>query len=89
MLGGRVSKEGPFITQEEIEYLIDMSNKEGVLEPEKKEMPKRRYATFEDIINAVMFLLSEDADYITIGPIFKTRAKDYTVGPEIIKEVLK
>src|SRR3990167_7528226 len=31
----------------------------------------------------------EDVDYITIGPIFKTRVKDYTVGPEIIKEILK
>ena len=31
----------------------------------------------------------EDADYITIGPIFKTRAKDYTIGTEIIKEILK
>ena len=30
----------------------------------------------------------EDVDYITIGPIFKTRAKDYTVGVEIIKPVL-
>ena len=30
----------------------------------------------------------EDVDYITIGPIFKTRAKDYTVGVEIIKPEL-
>lgn len=29
----------------------------------------------------------EDVDYITIGPIFETRAKDYTVGVEIIKPV--
>ena len=28
----------------------------------------------------------EDVDYITIGPIYKTRAKDFTVGTEIIKE---
>ena len=31
----------------------------------------------------------EDVDYITIGPIFNTRAKDYTVGTEIIKEILR
>ncbi len=31
----------------------------------------------------------EDADYITIGPIFRTRAKDYTIGTEIIKEILR
>ena len=30
----------------------------------------------------------EDVDYITIGPIFKTRVKDYEVGIEIIKPVL-
>jgi len=30
----------------------------------------------------------EDVDYITIGPIYKTRAKDFTVGTEIIKEVV-
>ena len=29
----------------------------------------------------------EDVDYITIGPIFRTRAKDYTVGTGIIKEI--
>lgn len=31
----------------------------------------------------------EDVDYITIGPIYKTRAKDYTVGITIIKDILK
>lgn len=30
----------------------------------------------------------QDVDYITIGPIFKTRVKDYTVGVEIIKPVM-
>ena len=30
----------------------------------------------------------EDVDYITIGPIYKTRSKDYTVGTGIIKEVV-
>ncbi|MDP6139203.1 MAG: thiamine phosphate synthase [Candidatus Woesearchaeota archaeon] len=30
----------------------------------------------------------EDVDYITIGPIYKTRTKDFTVGVEIIKPVL-
>tara|TARA_Y100000310_G_scaffold128341_1_gene127545 strand:+ start:763 stop:1389 length:627 start_codon:yes stop_codon:yes gene_type:complete len=30
----------------------------------------------------------EDVDYITTGPIYKTRAKDFTVGTEIIKEVV-
>ena len=30
----------------------------------------------------------EDVDYITIGPIYKTRVKDYTVGVEIIKPVV-
>ncbi|MBI2523270.1 thiamine phosphate synthase [Candidatus Woesearchaeota archaeon] len=30
----------------------------------------------------------EDVDYITIGPIFKTRAKDYTVGTRLIKEIV-
>lgn len=31
----------------------------------------------------------EDVDYITIGPIFNTRAKDYTVGIKIIKKVME
>jgi len=30
----------------------------------------------------------EDVDYVTIGPIYKTRAKDYTVGTKIIKELI-
>ena len=31
---------------------------------------------------------SEDVDYITIGPIYTTRAKDFTVGLGIIKEII-
>ena len=30
----------------------------------------------------------EDVDYITIGPIYETRVKDYTVGTEIIKDII-
>ena len=30
----------------------------------------------------------EDVDYITIGPVYQTRAKDFTVGVEIIKPVV-
>jgi len=30
----------------------------------------------------------EEADYITIGPIFKTRTKDYTVGLKIINQII-
>ncbi|MCH8329214.1 MAG: thiamine phosphate synthase, partial [Nanoarchaeota archaeon] len=30
----------------------------------------------------------EDVDYITIGPIYKTRVKDFIVGVEIIKPVM-
>ena len=32
---------------------------------------------------------SEDVDYITIGPIYKTRAKDFTVGCNIISQIIK
>jgi len=31
----------------------------------------------------------EDVDYITIGPIFKTRSKDYILGTEIINQIIK
>jgi thiamine-phosphate pyrophosphorylase len=31
---------------------------------------------------------NEDVDYVTIGPIFKTRVKDFTVGTEIIKKIV-
>jgi thiamine-phosphate pyrophosphorylase len=30
----------------------------------------------------------EDVNYITIGPIYKTRVKDYTIGNNIIKEII-
>ena len=30
----------------------------------------------------------EDVDYITIGPIFKTRAKDYTVSTNVINQII-
>ena len=32
---------------------------------------------------------NEDVDYITLGPIFKTRAKDYTADTDIINQVIK
>lgn len=31
----------------------------------------------------------EDIDYITIGPIYKTRAKDYTVGTKFLNQIIK
>ena len=33
--------------------------------PELKKMPKKRYAEYKDVTNAVMFLLSPKSDYIT------------------------
>lgn len=54
MLGGKVSKEGPFITQEEIEYLIDVSDKEGVIEPEKKEMLSSIFELGEISVKEIM-----------------------------------
>ncbi len=37
----------------------------SVVMPELKDIPLGRYAEFEDVVNAVLFLLSEKADYIT------------------------
>lgn len=54
MLGGKVSKEGPFITQEEIEYLIDVSDKEGVIESEKKEMLSSIFELSEISVKEIM-----------------------------------
>ena len=38
MMGGSVEKKGPKITENELEFLISVSEKEGVLENQKKEM---------------------------------------------------
>ena len=38
MMGGSVEKTGPKITENELEFLISVSEKEGVLENQKKEM---------------------------------------------------
>ena len=54
LLGGKVSKEGPFITQEEIEYLINVSDKDGVLEPEKREMLSSIFEFSEISVKEIM-----------------------------------
>jgi len=38
LFGGEASKEGPFLTQDDIKLLIEVSEKEGVLEEEEREM---------------------------------------------------
>ncbi len=38
LCGGETSKEGPFLTQDDIRLLIEVSEKEGVLEQEEREM---------------------------------------------------
>ncbi|SFB36622.1 HlyC/CorC family transporter [Clostridium frigidicarnis] len=38
LLGGQTSKNQPFITQEELRTMVDVSEEEGVLEEEEKEM---------------------------------------------------
>ena len=39
-------------------------------------------------IEQAIYADQEDVDYITIGPIYKTRVKDFIVGVEIIKPVM-
>lgn len=38
LFGGKASKEGPFLTADDIKMLIEVSEKEGVLEEEEREM---------------------------------------------------
>ncbi len=79
LFGGSVNEKKPFITSEELKTIVDVSNKEGLLENDEKEMI---YNIFEfgdlrikDIMIQRMDMLSipSDASYAEVIEMFKAK----------------
>ncbi|MBI5698689.1 HlyC/CorC family transporter [Candidatus Saganbacteria bacterium] len=54
LLGGRIPEQGPFITEEELRFLISAGEKEGVLEREEKEMISSIFEFGDTLVREVM-----------------------------------
>jgi len=57
-----LSEAGNNITVNQVSPGIMLNSK---FKPDLSEMPKKRYARYEDVINAIIFLLSPKSEYIT------------------------
>ncbi len=54
ILGGKVSRVGPFVTEEELKMLVGMSEEEGVLEKDEKEMIQSIFEFKDTLVREVM-----------------------------------
>ncbi|MGI6732357.1 MAG: HlyC/CorC family transporter [Anaerovoracaceae bacterium] len=76
IFGGEVDENQPFITQEELKTIVDVSHKEGVLEGEEKEMINNVFEFGDSLVNEVMTPRTEmiaidvDMSYEEIRDIF-------------------
>ncbi|MGB9731451.1 MULTISPECIES: hemolysin family protein [Calditerrivibrio] len=57
--GGKVEQEGPKITEDELEFLISIGEKEGVLENQKKEMLHNIFEISETSVKEIMVPLND------------------------------
>jgi CBS domain containing-hemolysin-like protein len=54
LFGGRIPEQGPFITEEELRFIISAGEKEGVLEREEKEMISSIFEFGDTLVREVM-----------------------------------
>ncbi len=54
ILGGKILKEGPFVTEEEIKTMVEVGEEEGVIEEEEKEMIHSIFEFGDTIVREVM-----------------------------------
>ncbi|MCX8084049.1 MAG: hemolysin family protein [Calditerrivibrio sp.] len=59
LFGGKVENEGPKITEDELEFLISIGEKEGVLENQKKEMLHNIFEISETSVKEIMVPLND------------------------------
>ncbi len=57
--GGKVEQDGPKITEDELEFLISIGEKEGVLENQKKEMLHNIFEISETSVKEIMVPLND------------------------------
>ena len=104
MLGGKINKEQPFITEEELKTIVSVSHEEGVLESEEKEMIYNvvefgDYSVEEVMIPRIdMIAIEENCSLEEIIEIFKKEqfsripvyqgTIDYIIGILYIKDLI-
>lgn len=54
LFGGKISEKGPFLTEEDLKFMIAASEKEGVIEREEREMISSIFEFGETIVSEVM-----------------------------------
>lgn len=54
LLGGRISREGPYLTEEEIKTMVSIGEEEGVIEEEEKEMIHSIFEFGDTVVREVM-----------------------------------
>jgi len=59
LFGGKLEHDGPKITEDELEFLISIGEKEGVLENQKKEMLHNIFEISETYVKEVMVPLND------------------------------
>jgi len=54
LLGGRIAREGPYLTEEELKTMVSMGEEEGIIEEEEKEMIHSIFEFGDTIVREVM-----------------------------------
>lgn len=95
LLGGDTKDQKPFITEEELKTIVDVSNKEGVLEAEEKEMIYNIFEFGDLRVSDVMIqrmdieALPEEASYEEVLEMFRrTKFSRLPVYRETIDDIV-
>lgn len=95
LLGGNTKDKKPFITVEELRTIVDVSNREGVLEAEEKEMIYNIFEFGDMRVSDVMIqrmdieAVPEDADYEEVFKVFcRTKLSRLPVYRETIDDIV-
>lgn len=95
LLGGSTKDKKPFITEEELKTIVDVSNKEGVLETDEKEMIYNIFEFGDMRVSDVMIqrmdieAVPEDATYEEVFEVFRnTKLSRLPVFRETIDDIV-
>lgn len=95
LLGGNTKDQKPFITVDELRTIVDVSNREGVLEEEEKEMIYNIFEFGDMRVSDVMIqrmdieAVPEDADYEEVFEVFcRTKLSRLPVYRETIDDIV-
>jgi thiamine-phosphate pyrophosphorylase len=82
MLTQRIDADGVHLGQEDIGHFPLMTVRDII-------GPRKLIGVSTHSLKQVDKAMNEDIDYVAFGPIFPTKTKDYSIGADDIKEVMK